>query len=281
MSENQGYEAPEDWAQYTNMSVGDILRRTREYYGLTLEQVEGVLRIRACQLEALEINDLERLPGRVYAIGFVRTYSEYLGLDGNKMVHLFKTQSVGNNRPELSFPVAASESKLPNRYILVSCTVALCALVVSWVAFNGNEPKMSKEIPPVPEELKIELASLHTKMPLEAAVLAAIEPASGDVPGDLKEHIVVNITESTWVEIRDSDGRALVSQVLNPGDSYTVPVDQGLILDTGNAGGIEITINGSKIPPLGERGDILRGIILDPKELTNYKADTKSKDAKE
>ncbi|PZO78204.1 MAG: DUF4115 domain-containing protein, partial [Micavibrio aeruginosavorus] len=78
--------------------MGEILRRTRVHYGQSLQQIEGVLRIRASQLDALEQGDVSQLPGRVYAIGFVRSYSEYLGLDGDKMVHLFKEQSVGKQK---------------------------------------------------------------------------------------------------------------------------------------------------------------------------------------
>ena len=94
-----------DLDSYTDLSVGEILRRTRLYYGQSLNDVEINLRIRASQLDLLEQNHIAHLPGRVYAIGFVRAYSEYLGLDGDKMVHLFKAQSVGKKwRPKLSFP---------------------------------------------------------------------------------------------------------------------------------------------------------------------------------
>ena len=95
-SENNGATSAPDF--HTDMPVGEILRRTRTHYGLNLQQVEQILRIRASNLEALETGDVSQLPGRVYAIGFVRAYAEYLGLDGDKMVHLFKQQSVGDKK---------------------------------------------------------------------------------------------------------------------------------------------------------------------------------------
>src|SRR5690606_32866677 len=112
------------------------------------------LRIRASQLEAIENNDLEKLPGRVYAIGFVRAYSEYLGLDGDKMVHLFKEQSVGKkvSKPAVQYPVPASESKVPNLAIIATAIVGVLLLVgfISFLMFPEGEPD---EIPTVPDLL--------------------------------------------------------------------------------------------------------------------------------
>lgn len=120
----------QDWTNFTDLPVGEILRRTRAYYNLQIEDVEGALRIRASQLLALEEGRIDQLPGRVYAIGFVRAYAEFLGLDGDKMVYLFKAQLIGNKaKPELSFPAPASESKLPNPFILLGSFAGL-ALVL-------------------------------------------------------------------------------------------------------------------------------------------------------
>ncbi|MFN3700448.1 MAG: helix-turn-helix domain-containing protein, partial [Alphaproteobacteria bacterium] len=72
-------DAPEKSAAefHTDMPVGEILRRGREHYGQSLEDVERNLRIRAIQLHALETGNIEQLPGKAYALGFVRSYSEY------------------------------------------------------------------------------------------------------------------------------------------------------------------------------------------------------------
>lgn len=251
-------------AEYTDMPVGEILRRTREHYGLTLNEVESVLRIRACQLEALEIGDLSKLPGRVYAIGFVRTYAEYLGLEGDKVVYLFKKQAVGNKtRPELSFPIAASESKLPNKIILAGSFIAFIIVISLWSTLSGSEPT-SSAVPPVPASLQT--AAVYN-YPSKAEYLSYLAPASGGEDILLPNQLVINIVESTWIEIRNAKGESLISRVLNPGDSYTVPYEQGLVMDAGNAAGLEITIGGEKLAPLGQKGDILKEVVLDPEQL--------------
>lgn len=260
---------------HTDMPVGEILRRTRMHYGQSLFQIEGVLRIRASQLEALEEGDVSKLPGRVYAIGFVRSYSEYLGLDGDKMVHLFKEQSVGRKvKPDLSFPVAASESKVPNLFVIGGSVFGVLVLLgfLSFVFF----PQSGKnEIPVVPEDLtKSQLNEAPSLVkgadqPVAAAASPTATPtaetqAVAAEPEKPVNRIVLEITEATWIEILNKDGAAILRQVLKAGDVYMVPNEAGLVMATGNAGGIRMKVDGKTLPSLGEQGQIKRRIALDP-----------------
>ncbi len=307
---------------HTDMKVGDILRRTRVHYKQSLEQVEQVLRIRAPHLEALEKGEISKLPGRVYAIGFVRTYAEYLGLDGEKMVQLFKTQSVGRQaKPSLSFPVTASESKAPNLYIVLGALGGAVALIVliSSLWMGGGTDK--QEIPPVPDTLS------HSQLNQAPALTTSGQPAPGQqlqpgIPGiganapvvpegqaapsgqpqmlgapqpspvqqagqgtavpdpnaayspasqpggaRAASRVTLQITESTWVEIRNASGKILLRQVLKPGDVYMVPPEPGLMMTTGNAGGISVKVDGQPAPPLGVSAQVRRNIPLSPEAL--------------
>lgn len=244
-----------DLDTYTDLSVGEILRRTREHYGQSIEQVEINLRIRASQLLALEQGNIEQIPGRVYAIGFVRAYSEYLGLDGDKMVHLFKAQSVGKRViPELQFPVAANDSNLPSLNLVLACTVALILLIAYWTIFYTPTNYIEK-VPPVPEALKA--SNLTPKVTIaEQPSNSLLKPASAN-----KLELVVS--EDSWVEIKSTDGNTLVQQVLKPGDKYIVPEDQKLFLSTGNAGGITVFMDGKKVGKLGEKAQVRRNVVLE------------------
>jgi cytoskeleton protein RodZ len=259
---------------HTDMPVGEILRRTRVHYGQSLQQIESILRIRASQLEALEQGDVAKLPGRVYAIGFVRSYSEYLGLDGDKMVHLFKEQSVGRKaKPDLSFPVPASESKVPNLAIIAGSLFGFVVLV-GFVAFLMFPREEKNNIPAVPE--KLTTSQLNEAPPLvttenaapqgevDANASTALEAAEPPKPAN---RIVIEVTEASWVQIVDAKGSAIVRQVLKAGDIYLVPDERGLVLETGNAGGLKIIVDGKPLPSLGASGQIRRKISLDPDRL--------------
>lgn len=74
--------------------------------------------------------------------------------------------------------------------------------------------------------------------------------------------VVLRATEESWVEVRGSGAKPVLSRVLNPGDVYLVPNDPGLKMTTGNAGGLEILVDGQEIRPLGGTGKIVRDLSL-------------------
>src|SRR4029453_639698 len=74
--------------ELTPLSVGDLLRRSREQRGLTLPQVEADTKIRRAYLEALERDDLGVLPAPVFTRGLVRSYARYLGLSSVEALEL-------------------------------------------------------------------------------------------------------------------------------------------------------------------------------------------------
>ena len=82
------------------IQVGDELRRAREAAGLDISDVAAHLRIRSNFLAALEEGRPDALPGMTYAIGYVRTYSGFLGLDQDSAVRRFKEEAAGlNSKP--------------------------------------------------------------------------------------------------------------------------------------------------------------------------------------
>jgi len=259
----------QDRVDQTDMAVGEVLRRTRLYYNLEIEDVEKALRIRVSQLLALEEGDIEKLPGRVYAIGFVRAYAEFLGLDGDKIVHLFKTQFVGTKRrPELNFPVSASESKLPNFYILLGSLAGLILIIVMFLIVP--DLKQDRSIPEAPP-----VVTVKNTIPFGPPVPQKREQDSAaDVEETSEENIrpvvVLHVTDNSWVEIRNSEGKAIISRILKNGDRYIVPDEEGLVMDTGNIGALEFMVGDEKIPPLGELGDVRRHILLSPEALRPF-----------
>jgi len=253
----------QDWASYMDIPVGQILTRTRCHYGLSLADVESALRIRTSQLSALEEGRIDQLPGRVYAIGFVRAYSEFLGLDGDKMVYLFKSQMIGNKpKPELSFPVSASESKSPNPFILLGSFAGLALMIGLYMTTaTGRVETASIPVPPA----AVQTAAAELFGPVVPADLAVIAPAAG-IEGPV-ERVVIEARDNAWVEIRNQDGDAILSRILKEGDSYIVPDETGLVMDTGNIGVLDIVVDGAMIEPLGEPGDVRRSVSLDPDSL--------------
>lgn len=103
--------------------VGEILRTTREERGISIEDVEKATKIRAKFIEAIEEEQFHRIPSLVYTKGFIKNYSDYLGLDTAAVLAFFRRQMTesgkGNIVPKgLVHPLNASRFTLtPGKFI--------------------------------------------------------------------------------------------------------------------------------------------------------------------
>ncbi|MEO3427218.1 RodZ domain-containing protein [Pelagibius sp. CAU 1746] len=418
-------------------SVSDTLIRARQQVGQDLRSIAEVLCIRYSYLDAIERGQYENLPGATYAVGFVRTYAEYLGLDGEQVVERFKSEVEGlDNQTKLHFPTPAPEGKMPGGAVFLVAALLFAGAYGVWFYLSNNGESLGDLVAPVPERLQ-ELvdgeapgataqsgaaaeatpapaaaeaetapppAAPAAPAPAQSAALPAVEPApavadaaeaaapvedapapvepesavqasetamtpaqdgpsvasaaEGEAPAAaesaesqpavpqtlpqaaevsgvaaesapqaaatpsvpaetppaetpaaetpaaeaparsdayaipaapdsntpatafLTNHqpqvygeenadarIVLRATQDAWVQVRDRQGTLLLTRVLRVGDTYRVPNQDDLTLLTGNAGGLEITVDGRALAPLGPVGAVRRNIPLTPDSL--------------
>lgn len=82
--------------------------------------------------------------------------------------------------------------------------------------------------------------------------------------------ILLSFSERSWVEIKDANGVTLISRIFNAGDSFEIPRKEGLILTTGNAGGIRASVSGRPEKVLGKKGIVIKQLSLDEKPFLSY-----------
>ncbi|MEM7680086.1 MAG: RodZ domain-containing protein [Pseudomonadota bacterium] len=255
------YDKTNSGPDQDDMSVGDILRRTREHYGQSPEDVESAIRVRAEQIIAIEGNTIEGIPGDVYAIGFVRSYSEYLGLDGDKMVALFKAeQGVQKKVADLDFLIPTIEGKLPPKWLVLFCLFCVVAGPYTIWALSGGEHYEGLEIQEVPDSLRKP----------DSLSIIQFEPSATD---ENKNEVLLNIVETTWVEIKGADGEVLVSKVLESGEQYYVPNDADLKLTLSDGGAVQYQDDEGDFIAFGLKGEAMSDIPLQlksvPEAVTN------------
>lgn len=307
-------------------SVGAELRAAREALGQDIDDVSGALKIRANHLDAIENGRFGDLPGQTYAIGFVRTYAKYLGLDAPDVVRRFKDEVVGlEEHPELVFRAPERDARMPFAVVAVVSLLLAVAIYALWfyvIREPEPDPLSAIDAPPsavagapeasetvdtaAPSEQTAALADTPQPVaPLEddTASGTAAEPeedsavdgvfettAAGepelvveddpgpDVPpqanGPVEEAvasapqaIVIRAVDDSWIEIRADDGEIMFSRVLGAGETYAVPDRSDLSMVTGNAGAIQVTVNGTPVPSLGEEGVVRRDIELTAEAL--------------
>ncbi len=308
-------------------SVGATLRAARLNRGVDPDQVASVLKMRRDHVEAIEDNDFARLPGRTYAIGFVRAYARHLGLDAEVMVQRFKEESAGREHDksvDLVFPEAPEEKNLPNSSLLLIAIVIAAAIYGAYymsmparhaatATAKGEEPAVvvseAAPTPPAPSaevpassvsSLLVQPAPLLSAdasaqqttsigapvasslppvpAPQVAAAAPAVTPTTAAIaPAPLstrvfggdnaKSRIVFRATAATYILVKDAsdpNGKVtLFDRTLNAGESYRAPDKPGITLVTGNAGGLEVEIDGKKLGPLGKSGEVLNNVPVD------------------
>ncbi len=151
--------------------VGADLKAARERLGWTLPAIAAHLRIRLPFLQAIEDGRIELLPGNAYAIGFLRTYAQSLGLDPDEVARRFRAEAAeANRKTELNFPAPVPERGIPaGAIVLVGALIAIAAYV-GWYKMSATSHPTAAIVQPVPERL----APLAEKSQLPKT------PASGD-----------------------------------------------------------------------------------------------------
>lgn len=132
-----------------NRSVGRLLHGARVAAGHDLDHVAATLRIRKSYLEALEAGSQGNLPGAPYAIGFVRTYAEFLGLDAADVVDRFKHEQTGiDSKPELTFPAPVPENRMPVSVIVIIALVLAGLGYGGWYGFSSTNRELVETVTP-------------------------------------------------------------------------------------------------------------------------------------
>ena len=307
----------------TSQHIGHHFRKVRERKHYSLEEISKVLRIGERYLEAIEEGNIEILPERVYTLGFVRAYAQYLGEKPTKCVEQFKQQTLLENQAvQLNLPDALRKSTTPNKmYLLISIGVAITVLLLLFLVKSFSQEK--QEIPDlIPSEKTLSRLetndsaqikfhnsatknlderdssnSLSIMSPTQEASIKVNEstPSSDGEKQleDLKDsktlnqssdknavlennlqitstHIKLTCIEETWVQIKDAQGNIILVKTMLPGESYEVPQKEGLILLTGNAGGLNITVGNAPSKSLGAKGEVKDNILLDDESLLSY-----------
>ena len=177
-------DGAEDVRLEVRESVGDVLRRAREGFREDLNLVAQTLKIRYVYLKAIEDHRYEDLPGPTYAVGFVRTYAEYLGLDAFDLVRRFKEEIEGvDRRQALHFPTPAPESRVPGGAVLLLTVLLIGAAYGGWLYLSGEESQVAEQVPPIPEGLQAlipEQERADEPPPAEVAGTAPLEAVPGE-----------------------------------------------------------------------------------------------------
>ncbi len=262
--------------------IGDVLKARRVELGRELADIAHQTRVPLRHLTAIEDGKHDTLPALPYTIGFVKSYARILGLDPDTTAEQFRRETT---KPDRVIPTIDHEPiedvRVPTRAAAL-LGIALLAVVVLAVAawglgwFGGDEEPVVAEAPVgsdggAPVAIDTPPAAETAAVPAAPAGTDPAAAAPGAIPGAVPAAtvptggaIVVTAREDAWVKIYEvGSGRSVFQGVMASGDRYEVPADrQDLLLWTGRAGALDLTVGGTAIPPLGAATQTVRDVPL-------------------
>ena len=259
MSESERNSRQPPWglgAQGEEISFGTWLRRQREIREIPMREIADVTKISIRYLEALEADRFDVLPAPVFAKGFLREYSRYVGLDPDEVVNSYL---IAQQSPEdLDEIETANGDRSQGRTWPISTgflagVVVVLMGVVALLVYLGSrmEEQTVSELPPI------------AAPPVVVPVQTAEEPEPEPAPEPLAPLLVtMDFTDNCWVEFVADAGQR-VSELRVQGESIRIEAEESVLLTLGNPEGVRIEVNGTLFTPPVRPGRVARDIRID------------------
>jgi cytoskeleton protein RodZ len=266
-------------ADRTPGDFGSRLRVARERRGITLRQISNATKISVSVLDALERNDISRLPGGIFGRAFVRSYAVEVGLDPEVTIQdfmaTFPNDSVTAGHPTSKrnddYELFENDRRRAGTYLsLVAISIPIAGAML-WV--GAGRPGREK---PQPAPVAVATAPASPLRP-QGAVEPAVSPAvstpavvpSAAVPADTAApalaptvsargelNVVLSVKRPCWVTAM-VDGQKTLDRLLQAGERQTIDVRREMVLTAGDASAITLTLNGAAARPLGQTGEVV------------------------
>jgi cytoskeleton protein RodZ len=237
------------------MSLGERFRAAREQRGLTLSDVAEHVRIRSVYLAAIEEENWKAIGAPVYIRGFLRTYARFLGLDPEEAVSQFNSSEGAPAAPTVASQAASLKGRPQGGslvpFIWVGGVIALA--LIGFVIYLAVTPPHSSQ----------RLAATNAGQPTApsltngSATAMPMSPKPSATPSTLPltRTLAIHLTAPSWLRVT-VDGNVSIEGTFPAGTTKSFHGKTALVR-VGNAGGVQITVDGKAVGKLGRAGDVV------------------------
>ena len=251
------------------IDFGGKLRQARERRGISLRQIAASTKIPAAALEALERNDVSKLPGGIFSRAFVKSYAVEVGIDPDETVREFLERFHAEPAPAEphAHHVPEQESQFESQQRMASVLLKLVAisvpLIVTILYFTlRSRPSLTADVPASDgpaASAGLPNAAAPPARPVSPAALpqAAARPASTPVPAVASGPMRLELhpTGRCWVSLT-VDGKRAFARLMQPGERETRVVLKDAVIEVGDAGAFAFSIDGREGRALGSAGQV-------------------------
>jgi cytoskeleton protein RodZ len=269
-------------------SIGQRLRAAREERGITPEQAAYRSKVPLQLLYALESDDYRLLPDPAYLIRPLHDYARVLGMDPLAFEEEFRQRIRRQPSPSLAvIPPPEPPSPIPWTQILWTLGAIAVVLPLVFIALSLVSKRMGEQAsaPPPPAPIVVPATSPSGGPEAPASPVTPAQPAPPTSPAQaaptppaavapppgpagtaaerLARRLLLAATavEPTWMRVR-ADGGEEREVLLQKGQTVRFGAEKGFVVTIGNAGGVQLTLNGEPLPSLGASGQVVRDLAI-------------------
>ena len=271
-------------------SIGQRLRAGREERGITPEQAAYRSKVPLQLLHALETDDYHLLPDPAYLIRPLHEYARVLGLDPAALEEEFRQAIRRPPSPSLAvIPPPEQPSPIPRTQLLWTLVAIVVVLPLVFIALSlvskrvGEQPVVPKPAAPLVEQTPSPTGGPGSggeasPAPPGAEATGTVgspgqpaPPASAGAPpgppgvtaerGGRRLLLEATAAEPTWMRVQ-ADGGEQREVLLQKGQTVRFGAEKGFVVTVGNAGGINLALNGVALPSLGATGQVIRDLAI-------------------
>jgi cytoskeletal protein RodZ len=221
------------------VEVGRRLSEARQRRNLALSDIARSTKIPLHFLEAIERDDVDRLPPDFFARAFVRTYATHVGVDPGELLDSVTQPENAEPDPNLRPMPSSARAPISMRPLLLAMPVAACALYYIAFAPAGTPPGT----PRVAVETPIATADR-----IESAA-SAVSPAASDVELQIQ-------SSGGCIVAATADGRAIASQAMQTGEPVVLKARGEVVLRVGDSSSCAPAVTPVALPKVGRRSQV-------------------------
>lgn len=244
------------------MSLGAMIAKTRNDARLTVDELAKLTNIPTTLLRDMENDNFAKCGGETYARGHLRNIAAKVGVDERIFLDLFETEVTAPAKPirellnENNVTMPYQEPKRISWKILAAGSAAVLILFAGAQIFfldseNANEPEIVLAAAATPSS-----SAAESVAPSNAASPETTSASTVSGPGGVNIELVAS-RGATWLYATNEDGKVLFSGMIRMGYSKNFIQPEQVNLRVGNAGGVDISVNGEKVGSVGANGEVV------------------------
>ena len=226
------------------MSLGAMISKARRDAGLSIDDLSDATNIRGALLREMESDEFTNCGGETYARGLIRNIAKKLSVDSQPLLHAYETEqgqsvrSIQDLWVENSLMEVPGEPRKVSWKVLAGISIAsLLVIGLAQILFASNS---------------------ESPIPTPVSSTPAASEQSETISDGTKVEIVITATRSrSYLLVSDVAGQTLFDGQIEKGEEKIYSSTSKLTLKLGDAGAVDLRVNGKTVPPIGTSGQVV------------------------